>query len=236
MEELHNLVVGVRPMLRRLGSRHPLISKVKDLKILLVNNALTVNLEEKENCVALLEEFLLTEANTDIAATAPKLTNGEKKICSLNAAFLFLLKIFPDISKNIKSSKPLSREIELVLNAAEETSLVGLKRALCAYHEEEPDYQEKSTGGMAAEAVKHLVEDFSRECGQPDYFRPFLSEELGFFEQLCEMWEQLRRGGTRAIPEIHCCPSFWWCEAASCTSGRVCSVRVGNMSAVQGVL
>ena len=180
MEELHNLVVGVRPMLRRLGSRHPLISKVKDLKILLVNNALTVNLEEKENCVALLEEFLLTEANTDIAATAPKLTNGEKKICSLNAAFHFLLKIFPDISKNIKSSKPLSREIELVLNAAEETSLVGLKRALCAYHEEEPDYQEKSTGGMAAEAVKHLVEDFSRECGQPDYFRPFLSEELGF--------------------------------------------------------
>ena len=64
-------------MLRRLGSRHPLIFKVTDLKILLVNNALTVNLEEKEICVALLEEFLLTEANTDIAATAPKLTNGE---------------------------------------------------------------------------------------------------------------------------------------------------------------
>ena len=32
-----------------------------DLKILLVNNALTVNLEEKEICVALLEEFFLTE-------------------------------------------------------------------------------------------------------------------------------------------------------------------------------
>ena len=93
IEELHNLVVGVRPMLRRLGSRHPLISKVTDLKTLLVNNALTVNLEEKEICVALLEEFLLTEANTDIAATAPKLTNGEKKICSLNAAFPFLLKL-----------------------------------------------------------------------------------------------------------------------------------------------
>ena len=48
-------------MLRRLGSWHPLISKVADLKILLVYNALTVNLEEKEICAALLEEFFLTE-------------------------------------------------------------------------------------------------------------------------------------------------------------------------------
>ena len=61
IEELHKLLVGVRPMLRRLGSRHPLISKVADLKILLVYNALTVNLEEKEICVPLLEEFFLTE-------------------------------------------------------------------------------------------------------------------------------------------------------------------------------
>ena len=179
VEELHNLLVRVRPMLRRLGSLHPLISKMKDLKNLLVNNALTDNLEEKESCIALLDEVLSLGCSDDIY-TVPKLTNGEKKICSLNAAFALFLKIFPDIRKNIKSTEPLSREIELVLNAAEETSLVGLKGALCAYHEEEPDYQEKSTGGMAAEAVKHLVEDFSRECGQPDYFRPYLSEELGF--------------------------------------------------------
>ena len=123
VEELHNLLVRVRPMLRRLGSLHPLISKMKDLKNLLVNNALTDNLEEKESCIALLDEVLSLGFSDDIY-TVPKLTNGEKKICSLNAAFALFLKIFPDIRKNIKSTEPLSREIELVLNAAEETSLV----------------------------------------------------------------------------------------------------------------
>ena len=174
--ELQNLVAGIGPMLRHLGTQHPLISKLKDLKSHLVNNALTANLVENENCIALLDKSL-TRSNI---AIAPKLTNGEKKICSLNAAFALFLNIFPYISDSIKSNKPLSREIELVLNADEETSLVGLKRVLCAYHAEEPDYREESTGGMAAEAVKHLVEDFSRECGQPDHFRPYLSEELGF--------------------------------------------------------
>ena len=81
--------------------------------------------------------------------------------------------------------QPLSRKIELALNVAKETSLVCIKRALCAYHVEEPDYQKESRGGIVAEAVKHLVEDFSRECGTPDHFRLFFSEELGFMSS-CE--------------------------------------------------
>ena len=58
--ELHNLVAAVTPMLTHLGSLHPLIFKLKGLKNLLVTNELTSNLEEKENCIALLDEFFLT--------------------------------------------------------------------------------------------------------------------------------------------------------------------------------
>ena len=110
------------------------------------------------------------------------MTNGELKICSLNAGLGILWKLFPHIRQNLQPSKPLSRELRIVLDAEEQTSLVGVKKALFEYHDE-PDYEENSKGGIAAEAARHLVEDLGKECGQQFRFNFIVSEELGFLSK-----------------------------------------------------
>ena len=44
----------------------------------------------------------------------------------MNAGFGIFRKLFPDIRERMKPDKPLSRELELVLNSKGETSLTGV--------------------------------------------------------------------------------------------------------------
>ena len=179
VEKLELIVVAVKPLVRCQVSLHsrlqPLISCLDALRTLLNTHHLA--LEGKVRQVALIEEVLAMVSSPTVSTssgnwfdirTFPKLTNGALKICSLNAGLGILWKFFPHIRQNLQPSKPLSRELGIVLNAEEQTSLVGVKKALNEYHDE-PDYEEDSQGGIAAEAARHLIEDLGKECGSSFY-------------------------------------------------------------------
>ena len=171
--ELDKLAEAVTPFLRHQVDQHPLNTTLTNFKTLMDNHTRTAFLRDNGRRSALPDEegiqFL-------------KLKNGENKICFINAGFGIFLKLFPDIRERMKPDKPLSRELEIVFNSKGETSLTGVKKVLHAYHPEERDYEENSKGGVAAEALKHLVEVFSREIEEEHHFGHILSEELGFID------------------------------------------------------
>ena len=190
---IEKIVIAINSLVRcqvNLQSRlPPLISCLKSLRTQInSDHHLTNDLEDNVRVrhTTLIDEVLgLVKPGPrkwfDIRAF-PKLTNGGLKICSLNAGFGVLLRSFPDIRQNLQPGKPLSREVELVLDAEEKTSLVGVKKALHEYYSE-PDYWEESKGGIAAEVVRHLIEALGDECGQQFRFNHIVSEELGFLSQ-----------------------------------------------------
>ena len=147
---IEKIVIAINSLVRcqvNLQSRlPPLISCLKSLRTQInSDHHLTNDLEDNVRVrhTTLIDEVLgLVKPGPrkwfDIRAF-PKLTNGGLKICSLNAGFGVLLRSFPDIRQNLQPGKPLSREIELVLDAEEKTSLVGVKKALHEYYGE-PDY------------------------------------------------------------------------------------------------
>ena len=171
--ELNQLAETATPFLKRQVDQHPLNTTLTNFKTLMDNHTRTAFLRGNGRRSALLDEE---------SFQFPKLTNGENKICFMNAGFGIFRKLFPDIRERMKPDKPLSRELELVLNSKGETSLTGVKKVLHAYHPEERDYEEESKGGVAAETLKHLVDDFSRESGEEHQFGHILSEELGFIK------------------------------------------------------
>ena len=112
----------------------------------------------------------------------PKLTNGSLKICSLNSAFVVLLRAHPDIGNMISNAKQqegtdrgqkrLVLEVEAVLASQRPTDLQGVKRCLYERHQNEESYRERSTeGGYAVEALRHMLEDLYQECGGDGRFR-----------------------------------------------------------------
>ena len=185
---LETVIVAVKSLVGGVNQNpclQALVSCFAALRTYFKNPHLASFLEERAKQVALIEDVLAAVRSGkdwfDIG-TFPKLRNGDLKICSLNASLGVVLKVVPQIRQKLNFSKPLSREVGMVLDAGEPTSLIGVKKALLEY---EPicDYVEGSQGGIAAEAAKHIIEGLGQEYGEQVSFDHILSEELGFLNK-----------------------------------------------------
>ena len=193
---VHRMIDLSRPFLE--SCLHPVISRIRDFKHILVDDALTANLEDREEYISLIQEVLGKRGAADHfdIEKVPKFINGNLKICWLNAAFGLFHRIFPDIREEGQTEKPLCKEIQMVLDSTQATNLLGVKGALHAKHKEEPDYREGSQGGVAAEALKNMVQDFCEEVGQKCNFNHIMSEELGFLEKCAHCGRTLQDVGS----------------------------------------
>ena len=193
---VHKLINLSRPLLE--SCMHPVISRIRDFKHILLNDDLATTLEDREEYISLIQEVLGKREAADQfdIEKVPKFTNGDLKICWLNASFGLFLRIVPDIGEKGQTEKPLCKEIQKVLASTLETNLLGVKGALHAKHKEEPDYREGSQEGIAAEALKNMVQDFYEEVGQKCSFNHIMSEELGFLDKCAHCGRTLQDIGS----------------------------------------
>lgn len=105
----------------------------------------------------------------------PRLINGTRQICWLNAPFLVLLRAYMDwCSEFRKDGIPGSEDenkiachIQKVLesNNAEGTDLTCLKEFLCKRYPGVVQYQREETGGHATVALQHMIKEVEKEIG-----------------------------------------------------------------------
>ena len=105
----------------------------------------------------------------------PRLINGTRQICWLNAPFPLLLRVYLDWCSEFRKqgipghedTNKIAFHIQKVLgsNNAEGTDLTCLKEFLCKRYPGVVQYQREETGGQAAVALKHMIIEVEKEIG-----------------------------------------------------------------------